>query len=150
MEWIPLPMTAAPMALGGQRLSQIVYEYSALTPTSGKHVQVMMERTSTGGTKYQAQFKRAASGPMSGAERAEKKRRRAALFPLQQASVRQKDVQRKRQATAAKAAATATGATEQAWWQEQCGHEWACSLVSTGEDVQRKRQVTAVNVCECV
>ena len=39
---------------------------------------------------------------MSGAERSEKRRKRASLFPQQQAAVREKDVQRKRQAVAAK------------------------------------------------
>ena len=72
-----------------------------------------MERTSTGGSRREAEFKRAASGPMSGAERANKKRCRATLFPEQQASVRGKDVQRKREAAAAKAAAAATARAEQ-------------------------------------
>ena len=75
LEWIPLPMTAAPTALGGQRLSQIVYEYSAPTPT-GKHVKVTLERTSTGGTRREVQFTKAADGAMSWAERAAKKRKR--------------------------------------------------------------------------
>ena len=39
-----------------------------------------MERTSTGGTRREAQFRRAASRAMSGAERAEKKRTKACLF----------------------------------------------------------------------
>ena len=104
LEWVPLPMTAAPQALGGRRLSQIVYEYESPTPT-GQHIAVRLERTSTGGTRREAEFKRAASGPMSGAERANKKRCRATLFPEQQASVRKKDVQRKRRAAAATEAA---------------------------------------------
>ena len=126
LEWIPLPMTAAPEAFGGQRLSQIVYEYSAPTPT-GQHVKVTLERTSTGGTRREVEFKRAASEPMSGAERAQKKRKRAALFPQQLAAVRQKDVQRKQQATAAKAAAAATAAAEQAYFEQQQGY-WAARL----------------------
>ena len=133
LEWIPLPMTAAPQALGGRRLSQIVYEYESPTPT-GQHVAVRLERTSTGGTRREAEFKRAASGPMSGAERASKKRCRATLFPEQQASVRKKDVQRKRRAAAATeaaaAAAAATAAAEQAeadWWEDQRAY-WAARL----------------------
>ena len=129
LEWIPLPMTAAPQALGGRRLSQIVYEYESPTPT-GQHVAVRLERTSTGGTRREAEFKRAASGPMSGAERANKKRCRATLFPEQQASVREKDVQRKRRAAAANAAAAATAADEEAeahWWEDQHQY-WAARL----------------------
>ena len=129
LEWVPLPMTAAPQALGGQRLSQIVYEYESPTPT-GQHVAVRLERTSTGGTRREAEFTRAASGPMSGAERANKKRCRATLFPEQQASVRKKDVQRKRRAAAATEAAAATAAAEQAelaWWEDQQDY-WATRL----------------------
>ena len=129
LEWIPLPMTAAPQALGGRRLSQIVYEYESPTPT-GQHVAVRLERTSTGGTRREAEFTRAASGPMSGAERADKKRCKMTLFPEKQASVRGKDVQRKRQAAAAKAAAAATAAAEQAelaWWEDQQDY-WATRL----------------------
>ena len=57
---------------------------------------------------------RAAGGPMSGAERAEKKQVRASLFPQKQLAHAQKDVARKRQkSTAAKAAQTAGAAQEQ-------------------------------------
>ena len=129
LEWVPLPMTAAPQALGGQRLSQIVYEYESPTPT-GQHVAVRLERTSTGGTRREAEFTRAASGPMSGAERADKKGCRATLFPEQQASVREKDVQRKRRAAAAKAAAKEKPFDEQAeaqWWEDQHQY-WAARL----------------------
>ena len=38
----------------------------------GQHVQVILERVSTGGTRHQAQFERASTGPMSGAERMKK------------------------------------------------------------------------------
>ena len=71
---------------------------------------------------------------MSGAERADKKRCKMTLFPEKQASVRGKDVQRKRQAAAAKAAAAATAAAEQAeheaelaWWEDQQDY-WATRL----------------------
>ena len=134
LQWIPLPMTAAPQALGGQRVSQIVYEYAVKTPTK-QHEEVTMERTSTGGTQRPAQFVRAAGGPMSGAERAEKKRKRATLFPQKQAAVRKKDVQRKRQVAAAKLSAAATAAAEQAslaqqqqYWDERLEEEYWSSL----------------------
>ena len=42
---------------------------------------VTLERTSTGGTRRVEQMKRAAGRAMTGAERAEKKRKRASLFP---------------------------------------------------------------------
>lgn len=141
LEWVPLPMTAAPTAMGGQRLSQIVYEYEAPTPT-GQHRQVTLERTSTGGTRREAQFKRAASGSMSGAERAKKKRKRAALFPQMAAAVRSKDVQRKQQAAAAKAAAAAIAAAEQAWWED-----WqAYSLERVEEEFWAERHLPRMNV----
>jgi hypothetical protein len=126
-EWIPLPMTAAPEAFGGQRLSQVVFEDVGVPTPTKQHIKVTLERTSTGGTRHEAQFKRAASGPMSGAERAEKKRKRAALFPQQQAAVRDKDVQRKRQAAAAKVAAAMEAAAEQAWQEHEQGY-WAARL----------------------
>lgn len=54
-----------------------------------------------GGTRREAHscalHARAAGGPMSGAERAEKKRVRASLFPQKQLAHAQKDVARKRQ-----------------------------------------------------
>jgi hypothetical protein len=119
LEWIPLPMTAAPEAFGGQRLSQVVFEDVGVpTPTKG-HIIVTLERTSTGGTRHEAQFKRAAVQAMSGAERSEKRRKRASLFPQQQAAVREKDVQRKRQAVAAKLSDVAMAAAEQASLLEQ-------------------------------
>ena len=104
LEWIPLPFSAAPEALGGQQLSQVVFEDVGVPTPTKQHVKVTLERTSTGGTRHEAQFKRAAIGAMSGAERSEKRRKRASLFPQQQAAVREKDVQRKRQAVASKVA----------------------------------------------
>ena len=137
LEWVPLPMTAAPTAMGGQRLSQIVYEYEAPTPT-GQHKRVTLEHTSTGGTWREAHFKRAASGPMSGAERAVKRRRRAALFPQKARAVRVKDVQRKQQAAAAKAAAAAIAAADQTsleqqqqYWAERLEEEYWSSLATS-------------------
>ena len=79
MQWVALPEQAPPTP---QRSSQIVHESKAFTPT-GQHVVVNMERVSTGGTRYVQQFQRQqADGPMSAAERAQKKRVRAALFSL--------------------------------------------------------------------
>ena len=59
----------------------------------GQHVQVSLERISTGGTRHQAQFERASTGPMSGEERMKKQRARC-LFPETQASAREKDAER--------------------------------------------------------
>ena len=98
----PLPARAPP------RPSQIVHESAAPTPTRA-HTVVTLERTSTGGTRREVQFRRAAAGPMSDAVRAEKKRARAALFPHKRQEdaerTRKKDVERKRKAAAAKKAA---------------------------------------------
>ena len=62
---------------------------------------------------------RAASGPMSGAKHAEKKRKRVALFPQQQAAVRQKDVQRKWQAATAKLSAATRAVAKQTYLEQQ-------------------------------
>ena len=83
------------------RPSQIVNETSAVS-TCGQHIEVTLERVSTGGTKHQAKFTRAASGAMSGAERAQKKRVRATLFPQQLATSRRTDSDRKRAAAVAR------------------------------------------------
>ena len=100
----PLPARAPP------RPSQIVHESAAPTPTRA-HAVVTLERTSTGGTRRQAQFRRAAAGPMSDAVRAEKKRARAVLFPQKRQAdaerMRKKDMERKQKAAAAKKAAAA-------------------------------------------
>ena len=77
-----------------RQMSQVI-ETSAPTP-EGRHLDVTLARVSTGGTRRQQSFKRAASGPMTGSERAEKKRKRALLFPKKQAMLRQKDAERKR------------------------------------------------------
>lgn len=66
-----------------------VCESSALT-TGKQHILVKMERTSTGGTRRAAQFKRAAQGPMSAAVRKQRERVRASLFPRRQAAARVK------------------------------------------------------------
>ena len=135
LEWIPLPFSAAPEALGGQQLSQVVFEDVGVPTPTKQHVKVTLERTSTGGTRHEAQFKRAAIGAMSGAERSEKRRKRASLFPQQQAAVRKKDVQRKRQAVASKLSNVATAAAEQAsleqqqqYWAERLEDEYWSSL----------------------
>jgi hypothetical protein len=80
-----------------QRPSQKVHETEAATPT-GQHIRVTLERTSTGGTRHEAHFERAASGPMSVAERAKKKRVRAlhVLFPEEKTEKMAKDSDRKR------------------------------------------------------
>ena len=75
------------------RPSQMVQERTVSTPR-GQHVQVTLERVSTGGTRHQAQFERASTGPMSGAERMKKQRARCSLFPETQASAREKDAER--------------------------------------------------------
>lgn len=54
-----------------------------------------MELTSPGGTHYEAQFKRG-PGPMTAAERAQKQRVKASLYPEQQQAARAKDAERKR------------------------------------------------------
>ena len=92
LDWISLPMSAA--SVGGKRPSQVVRESLPVLTPEKQHKVVTMERTSTGGTRREAQFKRAAIGPMSGAEREAKRRRRASLFPQQQVAVRKKDLQR--------------------------------------------------------
>lgn len=96
------------------RQSQIVHESAA--PTPGKtNVVVTMERTSTGGTRREAQFKRAAAGAMTPAERASKKRAKAELFPPRAVQLREADAARKRDAVAArKAEAAAVQSTQEA------------------------------------
>jgi hypothetical protein len=80
-----------------QRPSQQVHEsISPVTP--GGHVSIVMERTSTGGTRHQAEMKRKTGTAMSGAERAEKNRRKATLFPAKEAKTRENDAERKRKA----------------------------------------------------
>lgn len=80
-----------------QRPSQQVHEsISPVTP--GGHVSIVMERTSTGGTRHEAVMKRKLGTAMSGAERAEKNRRKASLFPAKAAKSRENDAERKRKA----------------------------------------------------
>ena len=141
MQWVALPeqalAAAAPAAVQRAhtppRFSQKVHESSPRPTPHGQHVTITLERTSTGGTRREAQFEKAATGPMSGAERAEKKRKRASLFPQQQDSLRAKEVLRKRKATAAKAAAEAMAAAhhasmvhQQDYWEMRLEEEyWA-------------------------
>ena len=73
-----------------------VYESKPQPSPGGKHFIVAMERTSTGGTRREAQMKRATSGPMSGAERKQRQRVRASLFPAKVATLRDKDAERNR------------------------------------------------------
>ena len=79
-EWIELRTPATRTPATPRRPSQIVHETSVATP-QGQNIIVTLERTSTGGTRREAAFKRAAGGAMSEAERAQKKRVRASLFP---------------------------------------------------------------------
>jgi len=69
---------------------------SAATSPDGQHVVVTLERTSTGGTRREAQMKQAAHGAMTGAERAEKKRKRASLFPRKAAAQASKHAERQK------------------------------------------------------
>ena len=77
------------------RQSQGVQETAALTPRGQHHV-VVLERTSTGGTRREAAFKISAHEPMTGAERAMKKRLRASLFPQQQTAARARHAEQER------------------------------------------------------
>ena len=86
-DWHELPTPATPAS--PKRPSQIVHETVVVTPL-GQHIVVTLERTSTGGTRRNAEFKRAAVGAMSEAERAQKKRVRASLFPDRQAAGRKR------------------------------------------------------------
>ncbi len=78
-----------------KRPSQIVRERVALS--DGKqHIEVTMERVSTGGTRYEASFTKAAGRAMTPAERAQKKRVRSTLFPPRALLLREKEAQRLR------------------------------------------------------
>ncbi len=88
-EWIELRTPATRTPATPRRPSQIVHETSVATP-QGQNIIVTLERTSTGGTQREAAFKRAAGGAMSEAERAQKKRVRASLFPDRQAAGRKR------------------------------------------------------------
>ena len=109
-----------------QRPSQQVHE--SISPVSpGGHVSIVMERTSTGGTRHEAAMKRKPGTAMSGAERAEKKRRKASLFPAKAATLRENDAERKRKAprdasaqrqrdAVKEAGALETGECEEGWY----------------------------------
>ena len=108
-----------------QRSSQVVRESSPVLSTGKKHLVIKMERRSTSGRKYEAHFKRASTGPMTGAERAAKKRVRATLFKPRQLAPQQKDAQRKAAEREQKRlmAALACEAKDEAgalptWWDE--------------------------------
>ena len=81
-----------------ERPSQRVRETIDVTPNG--HATITLERTSTGGHQYQQKMKRKMGTAMSGAERAEKKRKRALLFPDKAAALRKKDAERKQKDTA--------------------------------------------------
>ena len=65
-------------------------------PTPGGHVTLTLERTSTGGTRREVQMRRASGGAMSGAERAEKKRKRATLLPVKNTKQAETHAERQR------------------------------------------------------
>jgi len=94
-EWIELEPLSSRTPL---RPSQIVHENSPQPTTDGRNVVVVLERRSTGGTRHEAQFRRAA-GTMSGAARKKKERVRASLFPQKQREARARDARRNRKAT---------------------------------------------------
>ena len=89
-EWVGPATPAAP-----PRPSQVVQESTSLSP-EGRHIDVVMERVSTGGTRHQAHFRRSALTPMTGQERMAKNRARKSLFAEQAAADRQQDTDRKR------------------------------------------------------
>ena len=97
LTWIVTPDPAPRSARTPLRPSQIVRE-SAPAQTEDGHVVVVLKRTSTGGTRREAQFARAAIGPMSATERAQKKRVQASLFPQERIAAREKDAKRHRDA----------------------------------------------------
>ena len=135
-----------------KRPSQIVHETSAATP-EGQHIKVTLERTSTGGTRREAAFKRGAAGPMSGAERAEKKRLKKSLFPDDQARSRTADAKRKRESYAAEKtvaknrleASTAKQASEAA--QEAAQDAMAAVLASVDRAVARREHELYLREC---
>jgi predicted DNA-binding WGR domain protein len=77
-----------------RRPSQAVSESKTLSP-EGNHLTITMERVSTGGTRYAAQFKRSSAGAMNDAERRKKARVRASLFPEKRAESLRTDAERK-------------------------------------------------------
>ena len=91
------PAAAAPAAAPQQkRPSEQVQESKPVTTPQGRHVRIMMERLSSGGTKHEAVFEREKRpGPMSGAERKKKARIKATLWPEQRVEALQQDAERK-------------------------------------------------------
>ena len=84
-KWIEAPSAASDLApLTPHRSSQSVHESKTLTP-EGNHETIALERLSTGGTRYAAEFKRSSTVAMSDAERRKKARLRASLFPEKRA-----------------------------------------------------------------
>ena len=92
----------------------MVHESLPVETPTGQHVAITLHRMSTGGTRHAVEWKRdrsCADCAMSGAERAEKKRKRAELFPAKAVAQREKDVERKRAAVALARAQEAAAAT---------------------------------------
>ena len=102
--------SAPPTTISHKDADGVITSCSPATP--GGHVTVTLERTSTGGTRREVQMKRASSGAMSGAERAEKKRKRASLFPTKKA--KQDEVHAERQRAERKRKADEAAAAEAA------------------------------------
>lgn len=98
-QWIQFAPTvvagAAPAATPERPPSQVVQESAAETE-GGQHVDVTLERVSTGGTRHHAHFRRSASGSLTAGERKAKSRARLSLFPEGAAAARQRDATRKR------------------------------------------------------
>ena len=143
-EWSATPALPAP-ALHPARPSQLVSETVGNTTPDKQHVVITLERTSTGGTRHEAQFKRAMSGPMSAAERTDKKRAKAFLFPKQWQQklerARRQDVERKRKAAAAKKAER----------QLQQGHQQQIGMVRwpmSADERAAKKSKSIINECD--
>jgi hypothetical protein len=96
---------ALPPCPSPRRPSQVVHESAPVATPTGQHVVVTLERTSTGGTRREAKFTRTATGSMSDAERAQKKRLRKSLFPTEQATQKRKHAERMKTSRTAKKAA---------------------------------------------
>ena len=96
-EWVGPATPAAP-----PRPSQVVQESTSLSP-EGRHIEVVMERVSTGGTRHQAHFRRSALTPMTGQERMAKNRARKSLFAEQAAGCSRSTTGHRAQAQGARA-----------------------------------------------
>ena len=90
------------MLFARKKPSEIVHE-SAPVVTPNGHVMVTLERVSTGGTRHQAQWKRAGSeGPVSGPDRSAKKRAKKQLYVYPEEAKKSRELDRKRKASPAR------------------------------------------------